>query len=108
MKERDIEDIATKYPSIIEEGLTLRGRQIKWGKIESRKSCRIQTTPREKYGMDDDRKWDELQETLIDKMKKMVKVLYHIFSDRRKMHNGNNKLYHYWNCYWKHNWMVNF
>jgi hypothetical protein len=50
------------------------GHQLKWEKIELRKSCRIQTTPREKYGVDDDRNWNELQETLIGKMKKMVEV----------------------------------
>lgn len=49
--------------------------KIRWEKIDSRKSCRIQTTPREEYGIDDDSKWDELQEILIAKMIKLFEAL---------------------------------
>lgn len=57
------------YKSEIEKQF---GNKLKWEKINSRKSCRIQTTPKEKYGVDNEDKWDELQETLIDKMERMV------------------------------------
>ena len=51
------------------------GDCLEWEKIESRKSCRIQTKPRERYGVDDMDKWDELQEILITKMDKMISSL---------------------------------
>ena len=50
------------------------GIPIRWEKLPDRKSCRIQTSPRELYGVKDNDKWSELQNTLIDKMKRMEKV----------------------------------
>lgn len=50
------------------------GEPIHWYKKPELKSCRIQTKPREKHGMKDPDAWDNLQDILIDKMGKMVKV----------------------------------
>jgi hypothetical protein len=49
--------------------------KLMWEKVDSRISCRIQTTPREIIGIDDDNKWDELHEILITKMSKLFEVL---------------------------------
>lgn len=50
------------------------GESLRWEKVEGRKSCRIQTNPREKYGVENINQWEELQNSLIKKMKNMVTV----------------------------------
>jgi hypothetical protein len=64
-------DALIKHKLKIEKEL---GTPIRWEKLPERKSCRIQTSPREPYGVKDNDKWAELQNTLIDKLKRMEKV----------------------------------
>lgn len=50
------------------------GDSLRWERIEDRKSCRIQTNPREKYGVENINQWELLQNNLVKKMKNMVNV----------------------------------
>jgi hypothetical protein len=51
------------------------GGRLLWDKKDSRKMCNVKSLPREDHGMEDQDRWNELQDKLTDKMYRLERSL---------------------------------